>query len=436
MLDQTNPEPITFTSLMAVSYAVPSTVPEFPLELRYAEGFYASLVSENVDLINYGDGRSSLALAGGKKPQISYMKRDATGFSLRHAQRGAGGKGWVTQVASRRKVHPGKENAIATDSTGRVSVSHWRDDSVPSPGPTGPPFTGTRELLVSTRGAAGNWHEHLRPLDWDIGADHSTFPILDSSLAYDSSDEGHLAYIRTFRGVSAHTSGLFYTVESQAKVWNQPIQMLAQPGPDSQLLSVPHAQIALDSNDKYHIVYTTWERSANPSVTPTKCFLRYVTNSTDAPEVKLIAPLSEDYKTRQGVGVLNICAVPPTFRPAIAIGRDDTVHVAYHDNGTPENFCEDSGLWYAKRKRGENWKLRLVDPLGAARDFSIAVGNVGDVTIAYAEPFNDSYRLKFAFSVSGSSWSFSYPPENPPRALAKLGDIAVFSSRGRSNFKL
>jgi hypothetical protein len=410
-----------------VSYTVLIATPEFPMELRYASGQFGALVSETVEPINYGDGRSSLALETGDKPHISFMKKDEKEFTLCHALRAAGGKGWTSEVASRRPVHPGKENAIAVDSTGRVGVSHWRDDSVPMQGQTIPPFVGTRELLVSTSSARG-WSEQLQK-EWNIGSNHTTYPMLDTSLAYDRSDRGHLAYVRTLIGElqNPFMSGLYYTVEGRKKSWDQAIVPLAVPTPSSNLLSVSHTQIALDASDHYHIIYTTWERA---TTTPTKCFLRYLTNADDAPERALIAELSEDYINKEGLSWLNICGVPPPNRTAIALDPTNTVHVAYYDNGTPKEFLEDHGLWYARREAGGNWERQLVDG-SPVHDVSIAVSQLGDVIIAYAEPLVDHTNLKFALGLKGQPWRLGYIQDEP--ALIKLGDVAVSGSRGRSN---
>jgi hypothetical protein len=412
-----------------VSYTVLMATPEFPMELRYASGQFDALVSETVEPINYGDGRSSLALESGDQPHISYMKSEEKEFTLRHARQVVAGKDhrWTTEVASRRPIHPGKESAIAVDATGRVGVSHWRDDSVPMEGQTIPPFVGTRELLVSSSSGKG-WSDQLQK-EWNIGSNHTTYPMLDSSLAYDRSDRGHLAYVRTLNGdpQNAFMSGLYYTVEGRKKSWDQPIVPLAVPSPSSNLLSVSHAQIALDASDHYHIIYTTWERA---TTTLTKCFVRYLTNADDAPERALIAELSEDYITKDGVSTLSICAAPPLNRTAIAIDPTDTVHLAYWDNGTTKEYLEDHGLWYARRQPGGNWERQLVDGR-LVHDVSIAVSQLGDVIIAYAEPVVDHTNLKFALGLKGQPWRLGYIQDEP--ALIKLGDVAVSGSRGRSN---
>jgi hypothetical protein len=197
-----------------LSYAIPGERPQDPKILRYATGAFGNLELYTIDTLNYPDFRSSLALDDDFNPHISYMKTDAAGaFTLRHAQLVKGS--WVTEVASRRKVHPAKENAIAVDVTGRVGISHWRDDT--PAGQTQPPFNGTRELLVSSR-PAKVWSDQLRPV-WDIGNKHGTLPMLDTSLAYDSLDRGHLAYVRTLdKPTTIYMSGLFYTFESKGKI--------------------------------------------------------------------------------------------------------------------------------------------------------------------------------------------------------------------------
>lgn len=431
-MNDPSPKSTFFFPKIHLSYVVPGVTPQDPMKLRYASGSFGNLALETIDLVNYGDGRSSLALDDDFNPHISYMKKDAQGFTLRHAQP-AKGSGWVTEVASRHRVHPAKENAIAVEATGRVGVSHWRDDSVPPPGQTQPPFNGTRELLVSSR-PKKIWDDHLRPV-WNIGNHHATLPMLDTSLAYDSSDRGHLAYVRTLSDpTTLHTSGLYYTFESKGKVWNQPIAPLAVPSPTSKLISVSHAQIALDSSDHYHIIYTTWERA---TTVPTKCFLRYLTNANDAPaDAGLIAELSEDFGAPGGPSTLAICEFPPTYRPAIAIDPIGNVHVAYYDNGivdkeqgATKGLLINPGLWYARRKPGGNWEREFVDARGALSDVSIAVSQTGEVIIAYGVREGEVLKLKLALRIGG--WRYDGPLET----LTKLGDIAVFGSRGRSNIR-
>lgn len=200
------------------------------------------------------------------------------------------------------------------------------------------------------------------------------------------------------------------------------------------LLSVSHAQIALDSSDRYHIIYTTWERA---TTVPTKCFLRYLTNASDAPpDAGLITELSEDYGPPGGPTTLTICEAPPPNRPAIAIDAIGNVHVAYYDNGIVDTnpgetkgLLINSGLWYALRKPGGKWEHEFVDARGAVSDVSIAVAQTGEALIAYAVREGDVLKLKLALRMGG--WRFDGPLET----LSKLGDVAVFGSRGRSNIR-
>jgi hypothetical protein len=112
------------------------------------------------------------------------------------------------------------------------------------------------------------------------------------------------------------------------------------------------------------------------------------------------------------------------------------VHVAYYDNGivnkeegAPKGELINPGLWYARRKPGGQWEHEFVDPRGALSDVSIAVAQTGEALIAYGVREGDVLKLKLALRMGG--WRYDGPLET----LSKLGDVAVFGSRGRSNIR-
>jgi hypothetical protein len=400
-----------------VSYTVGQASPG-TLRVHYASGPFGKLTVQDVDAVS-SDLRTSLALDRNDRPHLAYPQPGV----LMYAERT--GTSWAYETASSHPMRPGHEVAVAVDRGLRVVASHMRDDSFE----TGfwPPYAGARELVVSMR--APTWQDTLRR-DWWFGDEHVHWSLLDTSVAFDREDRGHLAFVRTF-GMEPG-SGLFYTREDRTSGWGLPnVPVVVPKAPEDQfgVLHIGRAQIALTTRGAPHIIYTTWEVIDGPA--PYKCFIKHVTGVPDAPVHTILAPLNEDVPPMgREPGLLQLCAHAPRNRPAITTDDNDVVHVAYWDNGNPPLF-QDAGLWYARLKDGV-WQRELVDPIAAIDHVSIAVNHLGIPVIAYREDERGNpYQVKLAARIGGDPWAFHHIADEAP--LVELGDVAVTGSRGRSN---